>query len=178
MKRKIVAGVLLVFFLITVSDVCRAEEAYALLRGTDGSSKISGTIILKDTDNGIEVKADVQNTPAGRHGFHIHFAGNCGNNGKLAGGHFNPDGSPHGDLLANGFQKAHAGDLGNLEVSEEGVGSYDALIAGLSISRGAYAIAGRAFILHEKPDDFGQPTGNAGARLACGTIIIGTLAVD
>ena len=33
-----------------------------------------------------------------------------------------------------------------------------------------HAVAGRAFILHEKQDDFGQPTGNAGGRIGCGKI--------
>ena len=35
---------------------------------------------------------------------------------------------------------------------------------------GKYGVLGRALVVHEKPDDFGQPTGNAGARLACGLI--------
>jgi Cu-Zn family superoxide dismutase len=33
-------------------------------------------------------------------------------------------------------------------------------------------VGGRAIILHEKMDDFSQPTGNAGGRIGCGTIIV------
>ncbi|XWX15616.1 superoxide dismutase family protein [Nannocystis pusilla] len=43
--------------------------------------------------------------------------------------------------------------------------------AHFSIAGGDYSVLGRAIIVHEKPDDFGQPTGNAGARLACGIIL-------
>jgi Cu-Zn family superoxide dismutase len=39
-------------------------------------------------------------------------------------------------------------------------------------TEGQYAIGDRAFILHADPDDFGQPTGNAGGRIGCGTIQI------
>ena len=31
-------------------------------------------------------------------------------------------------------------------------------------------VANRTIVIHAKPDDWGQPTGNAGARLACGVI--------
>jgi Cu-Zn family superoxide dismutase len=33
-------------------------------------------------------------------------------------------------------------------------------------------VAGRAFVLHEKADDFGQPVGNAGSRIGCGPIVL------
>ncbi|MBI2167628.1 MAG: superoxide dismutase family protein, partial [Candidatus Omnitrophica bacterium] len=44
------------------------------------------------------------------------------------------------------------------------------VVPGLTLKEGEYAVAGRALILHEKEDDFGQPTGNAGGRIACGVI--------
>jgi Cu-Zn family superoxide dismutase len=35
---------------------------------------------------------------------------------------------------------------------------------------GAHSIIGRGLVVHEKADDFGQPTGNAGGRLAVGVV--------
>ncbi|MBI3291414.1 MAG: superoxide dismutase family protein, partial [Elusimicrobia bacterium] len=41
-----------------------------------------------------------------------------------------------------------------------------------SLSGSKYAVGGRAVIVHEKADDFGQPVGNAGGRIGCGLIVI------
>ncbi|MBP9942435.1 MAG: superoxide dismutase family protein, partial [Comamonas sp.] len=41
----------------------------------------------------------------------------------------------------------------------------------LALGKGAPDILGKGLIVHANPDDFQtQPTGNAGARLACGVI--------
>jgi Cu-Zn family superoxide dismutase len=36
----------------------------------------------------------------------------------------------------------------------------------------APTVAGRAVVVHEQEDDFSQPVGNAGGRIACGPIVI------
>ncbi|NER32468.1 MAG: superoxide dismutase family protein, partial [Symploca sp. SIO1C4] len=96
--------------------------------------------------------------------------GSCEDGGKAAGGHFNPDGVQHGLLIKDGFENAHAGDLGNITVSPEGTGTMNVTIPGLTLSEGKYALGNLSVIVHEKPDDFGQPTGNAGGRIGCGII--------
>lgn len=41
----------------------------------------------------------------------------------------------------------------------------------ITVTPGPASIVGRSLIVHADPDDFKtQPTGNAGARLACGVI--------
>ncbi len=147
-----------------------AFAATANIKGTAEGSPISGKAVLEETLEGLKIQVNFENVPAGKHGFHIHEKGDCGDKGNAAGGHFNPDGMPHGLLNQDGFQKAHAGDLGNVEIAADGTGKVETVIKGLTLAEGKYGVVGKAFILHEKEDDFGQPTGNAGSRIACGVI--------
>ncbi|HEX9779898.1 MAG TPA: superoxide dismutase family protein [bacterium] len=149
-----------------------AETAIAPLRGTAGYEDLEGTITFVDTEAGLRIEASVSHAPPGNHGFHIHEFGVCGEDGSRAGSHYNPDDAPHGNLLVDGFEQAHAGDLGNLLVSPAGLGSLIVTVPGLSLSGKSYAVAGRAVILHAEPDDFGQPVGNAGGRIGCGPILL------
>ena len=149
-----------------------AETGRARLEATDAISSLSGTVTLTETPEGLRVTAGVVEAPAGLHGFHIHQHGSCEDRGNAAGGHYNPTGAKHGFLPVDGPSGAHAGDLGNLEVGPNGSGTLTATLQGIALSGGPHSVAGRAVILHEKPDDFGQPTGNAGGRIACGVITI------
>jgi len=64
----------------------------------------------------------------------------------------------------------HAGDFGNLEADESGKAHYERMDTVISL-KGAHSIIGHGVIVHEKADDLkSQPTGNAGARVACGVI--------
>lgn len=147
-----------------------AAKGVAMIKGTAPGSPISGEVTFQDTPAGLEVGAHFVNAPPGKHGFHIHENGTCDEMGKAAGGHYNPTGAPHGLLAKDGAQKAHAGDLGSIEITAEGAGSLEGLLPGVSLSGGQYNVEGRAVILHENPDDFSQPTGNSGGRIACGVI--------
>ena len=66
--------------------------------------------------------------------------------------------------------KAMAGDMGNLDVGADGTGSFSVFMPGLTLKDGKYAVKGLSVILHEKVDDFTQPGGNTGGRIACGII--------
>jgi Cu-Zn family superoxide dismutase len=70
-----------------------------------------------------------------------------------------------------GAAVSHLGDLGNLTVKADGTGTLTIKKAEWTIDDdGVGDIMGKAIVIHEKVDDFGQPTGNAGGRIGCGEI--------
>lgn len=150
-------------------------KAKAVITGTAEGSRLLGEAVFTQKADGVQVEATVTGVEiAGKHGFHVHQYGSCADKGNAAGGHFNPKGAPHGYSPDDG-ESAHLGDMGNIEISESGEGTLSLLLPHAALS-GQNGIAGRAVILHEKEDDFGQPTGNAGARIGCG--VIGYIAVE
>ncbi|OGX29159.1 MAG: hypothetical protein A3B78_02090 [Omnitrophica WOR_2 bacterium RIFCSPHIGHO2_02_FULL_67_20] len=150
----------------------RAETGRVEIQGTGEGSTVSGSAVLTEDADGLLVSIQVIGAPAGKHAIHIHQYGRCADAGNTAGGHFNPDGVSHGFVPSDGLAKAHPGDLGNIEIGPDGRGTLNLALPGVSLSGGQYAVAGRAVVLHEKADDFGQPTGNAGIRIGCGPILI------
>ncbi len=126
--------------------------------------------MLFEENGGLRVQAVFENLPPGKHGFHIHENGSCEDGGKAAGGHFNPGNAMHGDMPKDGMGKAHPGDMGNIDVIAEGKGMVQVFLPGVTLKEGPNAVLGKAIIVHEKEDDFSQPTGNAGGRIGCGII--------
>jgi superoxide dismutase, Cu-Zn family len=107
--------------------------------------------------------------PEQEHGFHVHQNGDCSSgDGMSAGGHFNPLNKPHGH---HSTSERHAGDMPNLKADANGRAEARFTMAGISIGSGATDIIGKSVIVHVDPDDYrSQPTGNAGARMACGVV--------
>lgn len=174
MKRFSVLSAVLALLIMTASRQLQAQpaptRAVAAVSATDPKSTLIGTVQFTESQNGLLVEANLLNVPPGKHGFHIHEKGSCADAGKAAGGHFNPSGAPHGHLMHDGHRKAHAGDMGNIEINENGTGSLSTTLPEVGLKNGKYKVAGLSVILHEKADDFGQPTGNAGGRIGCGII--------
>jgi Cu-Zn family superoxide dismutase len=143
------------------------NKAICMLYPTEGS-ETSGTVTFTQKSDGILVTADVQGLSPGKLGFHIHEFGDCSRlDGKSAGGHFNPTSKNHGGPES---EERHVGDLGNLVAGNDGTAHYEWTDTLISFS-GQNSILGRAIIVHAGEDDLvSQPTGNAGARLACGVI--------
>jgi len=142
-------------------------RAVAVLHPTEGS-QVHGTVTFSKEPDGVKVVADLEGLTPGLHGFHIHEYGDCSApNGGSAGGHFNPDNIQHGGPMDS---VRHVGDMGNLEADAEGKAHYEWADSMLAFS-GPHSIIGRGLIVHADPDDLkSQPTGNAGARVACGVI--------
>lgn len=147
-------------------------SARAFIKATQKDSEIGGTLDLIETGGGVQVVVSLSNVPSGKHGIHVHAQSSCDDGGKAAGGHFNPAGTKHGLLARDGHDNAHSGDMGNIKVDENGDGALVMFLPGISLSKGDKNIAGKAVILHEKEDDYGQPTGNAGSRVGCGIITL------
>ncbi len=147
-----------------------AKSLTADLRGTSADSAVTGEVQFHETPKGLKVLAHIEGAAAGKHGIHIHEKGDCGDSGNAAGGHFNPEGLPHGEASKDGIAHVHAGDLGNIEIGPDGKGDLEITIPGLTVEPGKFSVSGRSVILHEKEDDYGQPTGNAGGRIGCAEI--------
>jgi Cu-Zn family superoxide dismutase len=145
----------------------RSPTAVATLSPTKGH-QVAGTVNFVQKGDKVVVEARVTGLTPGLHGFHIHERGNCtAADASSAGAHFNPGGSAHGGVDA----PRHGGDLGNLSADANGVAQYKVEVSGISLGAGDDSIIGRSVIVHEKADDLKtQPSGNSGARLACGLI--------
>ncbi|MEQ9486147.1 superoxide dismutase family protein [Coleofasciculus sp. F4-SAH-05] len=148
----------------------QASTATAIINSTTDPSAVLGEAEFTTTADAMLIEVMMTNAPAGEHAFHIHETGNCAEQGNAAGGHFNPDDVKHGLITEDGFENAHAGDLGNITIAEDGTGTKSLTVEKLMFTEGNYAIGNLSVILHDKPDDFGQPTGNAGGRVGCGII--------
>ncbi|MGN0633361.1 MAG: superoxide dismutase family protein [Oscillospiraceae bacterium] len=143
-------------------------SAEAVINGSAEYPDLSGWVKFYQTDSGVLVYAQLKNLPMSSapcknrvFAFHIHENGKCSGNSADpfadVGGHYNPGGCPH---------PYHAGDLPPL-FGNNGL----ALSVFLTDRFTVGEIIGRAVIIHEKPDDFAsQPSGNAGAKIACGKI--------
>jgi Cu-Zn family superoxide dismutase len=144
-------------------------RATANLQSTKGN-KASGTVTFRQSGSKVRVVANVSGLVPGRdHGFHIHEAGDCSSgDGMSAKGHFNPFGKPHGHPSSG---ERHAGDMPALRADASGNARFETELDQMTVAPGAGGIVGRGLIVHADPDDFKtQPTGNAGARLACAVI--------
>ena len=146
-----------------------APRATASLQPTK-SGKAAGTVNFYQIGNQVRVVANVSGLVPGReHGFHIHEAGDCSSgDGMSTKGHFNPFGKPHGHF---GGAERHAGDMPALKADMNGQASLETDLNLMTVLPGPGSVVGRGLIVHADPDDYKtQPTGNAGARIACAVI--------
>ena len=178
--RLIVRSVLAAFATFVVCGVALADpspvtSAKAVISPTTGNT-VAGTVEFSTVDGGIKVVADITGLPPGKHGFHIHEFGDISDAAKAmkTGGHYDPTGTKHHMLMEGTTMDEstghHAGDLGNLTADDSGKAHLEVTLTGVTLLGATNPIVGRAVIIHEKADDGGQPTGNAGGRLGQGVI--------
>ena len=149
-------------------SMMKGKVAFASLTPTQGNN-VRGLFVFHEMDGKLMVHAKVSGLkPSAEHGIHVHEKGDCAStDGTSAGGHFNPDGKPHGPQTA----AHHAGDMPALKADANGVADQKFSLSGVTVAEGSTSLVGHAVIVHASPDDYAtQPTGNSGARIACGVI--------
>lgn len=133
---------------------------------------VDGKITLRRKGVHTEARCQISGLSPGLHGLHVHESGDTSRGCGGTCSHYNPDGRSHGG--AQGSDR-HRGDFGNVEADENGV-CKQTILADVAL----HELLGRAFVVHAQQDDLGKglpraesrKTGNAGARLACGAILV------
>jgi len=143
--------------------------ATATLAPTRGNTA-SGTVRFVQTGGTVQVSGEIRGLkPNAEHGFHVHEKGDCSSgDGMSAGGHYNPEGQPHGKYDA---PRHHAGDLPSLRADAAGTVKFNHESSSFHVGKEPNDVIGKGLIVHRDPDDYSQPVGNAGPRLACAVIV-------
>lgn len=147
----------------------KKADAQAELFSTKDSTSM-GVVKFYQTHHGVKTVGTVTGLNNNQtYAIHIHENSLCGNDGKDAGGHFNPYNQPHGHPNT---PQSHAGGMPNITTDNLGVAKVNFLNPKISIDANKINhIVGRTVIVHAKPDDYtSQPAGDAGERIVCGVI--------
>lgn len=150
----------------------RSQPGDALdLRDAQGQVRARATV--KQSGDSLRVRVEAIGMTPGSYGAHIHSVGRCDAPAfTTAGPHWNPNAQMHGKDNPRGM---HKGDLPNLVVSTDGRGSFEYTIPNAGLSgmgpNRLFDADGAAVVIHAAPDDYRtDPSGNSGARIACGVL--------
>jgi superoxide dismutase, Cu-Zn family len=139
----------------------------------DAAGRTRARAIVEPAGDSLRVRVEAVAMSPGAYGAHLHAAGRCDPPGfTTAGPHWNPTGQLHGKDNPKGM---HKGDLPNLLVGTDGRGSFEYTIPDARLTGGGSGALidadGAAVVIHAAPDDFRtDPSGNSGARIACGVL--------
>ncbi len=150
-------------------DAKEVKKAVAVLSSASGSS-VNGEATFTKVENGVKMLVTVDAISPGPHAIHLHEKGDCSApDATSAGGHWNPTGEMHGKP---GEGDHHAGDIDNIIAKKDSTAQFEIVMENWTIGDGSKSdILGKSVIIHAGPDDFeSQPSGAAGARIACGVI--------
>lgn len=164
MKSRWLLGIAL-FFATTLVHASIVVTMY--LTNAEGQGMKIGTIKADDTIWGLLLKPHLKGLPPGVHGFHLHALPECGNYGRAAGGHYDPERNDRhmGPYVGTG----HLGDMPVLIVDPKGRATLPVLAPRLTLS----AIKDKTFVIDAGDDNYSdspQMNGGGGAHIACGPI--------
>ena len=145
----------------------KALKAIAVFKGP-----VEGEVVITDVKGGVRINAFFTKLPKGKHGFHIHKAGDLRGEGcKGLCEHYDVGKHTHGGAPSKGAMSTmrHTGDLGNIEL-RGGRCKRRYTVKKTSVRE----LWGRSLIIHADEDDLGKGgfpdsaiTGHSGARMAC-----------
>jgi superoxide dismutase, Cu-Zn family len=149
-----------------------AKTTPVVVKLADAKGADIGTATLTGAPTGVSIALDVHGLTPGQHAIHVHETPTCtAPDFKSAGGHFNPDKKQHG---IDNKMGPHAGDMPNFTVDAKGSAKVTVVAPGVTLGTDAHSVftgTGTALVIHAKADDMkSDPAGNAGDRIACGTI--------
>ena len=174
MKKIIFSIVLLIAIIISCKTKSNSADTKSLnlIFESKSNTTVKGTALFVEKNGKVTFIAKLSGLTPGIHAIHIHEKSDCtAADGSSAGGHWNPTFKKHGQW---GVGEYHKGDIGNFIADEKGNGSITFETNEWSIGGDDETknILGKGLIVHQGADDFvSQPTGNAGARVACSAII-------
>jgi Cu-Zn family superoxide dismutase len=136
----------------------------------DAGARELGVLTVAEDGAGLVTTGSLRGLTPGIHAIHIHTVGRCEAPFDNAGGHWNPAGRHHGFDNPAG---PHMGDMQNFTVAGDGTADIRVTTPGGTL-RSANRVLdgdGAAIVVHQLPDDYRtDPSGNSGARVACGVI--------
>ena len=136
-------------------------------------SNVSGEVVFTQDEGQVIMRATFLGLDEGEHAIHLHEKADCSSaDGTSTGGHRNPTYEQHGKWGSeDGY---HKGDIGNFTADADGNATVEFMTDEWCIGCGddTKDILGKAVIVHQGVDDYtSQPSGAAGARIACTGII-------
>ena len=151
----------------------KTEKILKFSLETKSGSTTSGMVTLTEKEGSVTLEAHINGLDQGVHAIHIHDKADCSSeDGKSAGGHWNPTFQRHGAWGdADGF---HRGDIGNFTANSDGHGmiTFNTDLWCLGCDDANKNLVGKSIIVHQGKDDLrSQPSGAAGARVSCVGII-------
>ncbi len=135
------------------------NKALAVIHSND--MELDAWVTFTEVDEGVRVQGRFEGLPEGMHAYHAHVYGDCRADDYASAG-------PHLVFYPPAPEDAPiVGNLGEFSADRSGAAMTDTIIENIDLED----LIGRAVVVHEQGNNLNPPpTGNAGARIACGVI--------